>query len=326
MRASIVVVNYNGGPEAPAAVAELAAHAIGADAELIVVDNCSDDGSDGLIERDVFGARLLREPANRGYATAVGRGLAEASGDALVVMNADVRPVEGAVGALIDVVLEDPGRGLVGGLLLGRRGRVTADTARPLPIVSDILREGFFLPGRRTASRHEVLRRRGRPGTVPAPAVSGAVMGLGRETLKLLGPMDADYFLYNEDVEWCRRAGREGLGVAVATGAVFEHAGGASTRKSERAAFAARVLSDFVYFTEGEGVPADVVRARWLTRLRFRANLYGTDARCGILGGRSSSADRAAIYRELERRLRAFDWTPAPEGQSGHPDRLLRDG
>jgi N-acetylglucosaminyl-diphospho-decaprenol L-rhamnosyltransferase len=323
MRASIIVVNYNGGAEAAESISDLLGHARGCDAEVIVVDNGSDDGSDMLIERGAPAALVIRESENRGYASAVNRGLREAEGAVLVVMNADVRPADGALDELVRSVLDTPEAGLVGGVLRRPNGRVTPDTSRPLPVVADIRREGFFLPPRGTPSRAEVLRRIGAAGFVPTPAISGAVMGLRRDVLDMLGPMDDEYFLYNEDVEWCRRAGRLGITVGVATGAVFEHAGGASTRKSELAAFAARVLSDFVYFCEGEGELPERVSRMWSERLLFRAWLYGADARCAILGGRSSSRERAAIYRGLKLSLQAFEWTPGVGIQSGHPSRLL---
>lgn len=326
MRASVIVVNYNGGTEAAESVSGLVERARPCDAEVVVVDNRSDDGSDLLIESLAPSARLVREPENRGYASAVNTGLKEARGEALVVMNADVRPRGDALSELLLSTLDAPRFALVGGVLIGRNGRVTPDTARPLPVVSDILREGFFLPGRGDRSRADVLRRAGSPGVAEATAISGAVMCLRRDALGLLGPMDADYFLYNEDVEWCRRAARLGFAVGVATGAVFDHAGGASTKRSERMAFAARVLSDFVYFCEGEGVSRETVSRRWAIRLGFRTNLYGADARCGILGGRPSSSERATVYRELARRLRSFRWEPGDGTQSGHPLRLLTAG
>ncbi|MBD3349289.1 MAG: glycosyltransferase [Candidatus Eisenbacteria bacterium] len=323
MRASVIVVNYNGGEEAAESVASLAAMAKGCGAEIIVVDNDSNDGSDRLIHEAAPEARLLREERNLGYARAVNRGLSDARGDALVILNPDVRPLEGALAGLVRAVLDGTEPCLIGGVMIGRNGRVTYDTARPLPVLSDILREGLFLPGRRLASRTELLRRLGDDRVVFAPAISGAAMALHKKTLSTLGPMDGDYFLYNEDVEWCRRALRLGVSVGVAASCVFGHGGGASTRKTERTAFAARVLSDFIYFCEGEGAAPEIVSRLWSQRLLFRTWLYRADARCAILGGRPSSRERAAIYQELRRRLRAFEWTPEISVQSGHPSRLL---
>ncbi len=54
--------------------------------EVIVVDNASDDDSAAVAEK--AGAKVIREE-NRGYGNALRRGLKEASGDVIVLMDAD---------------------------------------------------------------------------------------------------------------------------------------------------------------------------------------------------------------------------------------------
>ena len=58
----------------------------GYEGEVIVVDNASDDNSASVAEK--AGARVIREE-NRGYGNALRRGLKEASGDVIVLMDAD---------------------------------------------------------------------------------------------------------------------------------------------------------------------------------------------------------------------------------------------
>ena len=322
-RASIIVVNYNGGRGAVDNLKSLAAHIDGRGWELVVVDNCSTDGSPDAMVRECPSATVVREPANRGYASAVNRGLMETSRDVRVILNADVAPRPGALEELVDSIEENREYTLIGGVLLDGRGRLLGNTARTLPSVADILKEGFFIRPRRSA-RAVVGRASGSEGgVVPVQVLSGAVMGIHSVSLDELGPMDSEYFLYNEDVEWCRRAHRKGLAVGVATGAVFEHEGGASTRAQEGPAFAARVLSDFHYFCEGEGVAPETIRRLWRARLLFRSWMYRADAIFGILGRRRGSRKRAAIYRLLAGAIRTFTWSPAQRIQNGHPSRLF---
>src|ERR671925_1186424 len=59
---------------------------VGGDGEVIVVDNGSTDRSREIAEE--HGARVVREP-RRGYGSAYLRGLAEARGDYLVMVDAD---------------------------------------------------------------------------------------------------------------------------------------------------------------------------------------------------------------------------------------------
>jgi glycosyltransferase involved in cell wall biosynthesis len=315
-RASVIVVNYNSGTGALGNVRRLVDQASAEDAEVLVVDNASQDGSAERIA-EIPGIRLLREEANGGFAAGVNRGLREASGSVIVVVNPDAAPRPGALAALVAAVAGHPDFALLGGLVVRPSGAIDANAFRRLPRPLDILREGIlFLPPRAF---------RGRPpgtGIVEVEAVSGSVMALSRDTLEALGPMPEEYFLYDEDLDWCRRARRLGRSVGVVADAVFEHSGGASTGGSEGPAFAARVLADFQYFCEGEGVPAERVRRLWRARLVFRSWLYRSLALLGPRSSRGRSRRRAAVYRILSRELRAFEWTPDPGGRSAHPSRL----
>jgi glycosyltransferase involved in cell wall biosynthesis/GT2 family glycosyltransferase len=319
-RASIVVVNFNGGQAALDGLRTVVRDAAALDAEVIVVDNASSDGSPERIAAALPGVRLVRERENRGYAAGVNRGLEAAGADALVVMNADVTPTPGSLAALVEAVRAESGFALLGGTALGRSGRPDPNSSRALPRPSDILREALFLPPRRGA----------RPGAggrtaavVETEVVSGSVMALRRGVLEALGPMDEGYFLYDEDVEWCRRARRRGMRVGVVPGATFRHDGGAATSGSEARAFTARALSDFLYFCDGEGVSADAVRRLWRARAVLRSWFYAADALAGRGPRRRSSARRAAIYRLLARALRRFRWEDAWSGQPANPARLL---
>ncbi len=325
MNASLVMINYNGGARAAENARILASQAADESMEFMVIDNSSSDGSDGLIRAAVPVARLVRELENRGYAAAVNRGLEEASGEVVIVLNADVVPRPGALRNLAAAALGGE-FAILGGVLVDPSGRRSSNTARLLPRPIDILREGFFLRPRSprldiTSGRGDS---RGRAGTVPVPVVSGAVMAVRADALAKLGPMDDDFFLYNEDVEWCRRAHRTGLGVGLVTDALFDHEGGASTRTCEGPPFAARVLADFHYYCEGEGVSPEKIRRLERVRLIARSWLYRMDALLGVLGRRPESRRRAAIYRLLARALVDFRWSTEDGVQNGHPSRLFQ--
>lgn len=89
---SVVLPTYNEAANVGPLLQELRS-VLGDDAELLVVDDDSQDGTADVARR--AGARVIVRKDERGLATAVVRGLAEARGDHVVVMDADGQhPVE----------------------------------------------------------------------------------------------------------------------------------------------------------------------------------------------------------------------------------------
>jgi glucosyl-3-phosphoglycerate synthase len=103
--------------------------------ELIVVDDCSTDGTGPIAE--AFGARVVRRDTRPGKGAAMAAGLAESTGDIVVFLDADVRNFGMQyVTRLVEPLVADPSLLMVKGTY--RRpgeaggGRVTELLARPL--------------------------------------------------------------------------------------------------------------------------------------------------------------------------------------------------
>jgi GT2 family glycosyltransferase len=61
--------------------------------------------------------------------------------------------------------------------------------------------------------------------------VSGACMLARREAIAQVGGLDEAYFMFNEDVDWCRRLGQAGWTVTYVPSAEVVHRVGASRRR-----------------------------------------------------------------------------------------------
>jgi GT2 family glycosyltransferase len=86
MQVTAVIPNWNGMHYLPSLFESLDGQDF---AELLVVDNGSTDGSAQWAEE--HGARVLRFEKNRGFAAAVNAGVSAATGDAVAILNNDVR-------------------------------------------------------------------------------------------------------------------------------------------------------------------------------------------------------------------------------------------
>ncbi len=86
---SAVVVNWNGGEYLRACLSSLKAQTY-PDLECVLVDNASTDGSADLVEREFPWVRVVRNARNRGYASAMNRGIREGRGEFILALNFDV--------------------------------------------------------------------------------------------------------------------------------------------------------------------------------------------------------------------------------------------
>ena len=90
--------------------------------ELIVVDDCSTDGTREALERlrETHGFTLLLQPRNQGKGAALRRGFAEASGDLVAVQDADLEYSPEELPMLIELICQGRADVVYGSRFLGR--------------------------------------------------------------------------------------------------------------------------------------------------------------------------------------------------------------
>jgi len=222
-----VVVLDRGRPEDAVRAARSAADATVAPRVLIV------ENGPGPAPEPPPGVGLLRLPRNSGFAGGMNAGidrLRELGCDRVLLLNNDATLEPGCLRRLAEA-LEDPGLAAVGPTILRERdGRVES-------------RGACFDPrwGRQRLAGHGERPDPGE-GRVPAETLSGAVLMLSAAAFERVGRLDEAYFLFFEDADWCLRARRAGLGLAVVRGARARHAGSRTlgSRSPERLYYAAR--------------------------------------------------------------------------------------
>ena len=211
MDLSVVIVSWNCREELRGCLAALRDEPPSGAWELFVVDNASADDTAEMVRREFPQVRLIANEDNRGFAAANNQALQEATGDCLLLLNPDTQPEAGAIDILIRFLHEHPGVGVVGPKLLNSDGSLQA-TGRPFPTLwrefLDATGLRCWIPAR-TWRRLE-FGREDFDSPAPVGELRGACLLIRREAWEQVGPLDEQFFLFYEEVDWCCRAAQAG--------------------------------------------------------------------------------------------------------------------
>lgn len=213
---SVVVVNYHSAEETLAALASVRAETRTHSYELIVVDNDEDGAGAERIRRDAPDVRVLSSEANVGFGIACNAGMAAARGRWILLLNPDTEILDGAIDRCLDYAdsLGDPRLALVGCRHVERDGSLQISsypaelwpsvftTLANNPLVGPIARRArpeFFAAKAIEAQRARHL------ATHDTDAVQGSFMLVRPDVVRRTGGFDPDFFLYFEEIDWCRR-------------------------------------------------------------------------------------------------------------------------
>jgi hypothetical protein len=227
---SVVIVNYRSDEHLAECLASLDKTTAGLDLDVIVVDNGRTLASNGFRERFPQ-VRLVENAANVGFARASNQGIRLARGRHVLCLNPDTVVHEGAVAALVGYLDAHPRVGAVGARLLESDGRLQY-SCRRFPGYLTIFFGRYalltrLLPGN-TASRDYLYLDWDHRSAREVDWVSGACLMVRRDVIERLGTFDEGYFLFVEDMDWCRRMRDAGWSVAYVPDAVVTHHIGAS--------------------------------------------------------------------------------------------------
>jgi N-acetylglucosaminyl-diphospho-decaprenol L-rhamnosyltransferase len=300
---SIVIVNWNTSALLRDCLASLPAACGDLAPEVLVVDNASRDGSAALVRAEFPGATLLEAGANLGFAGGNNLALPRCHGDFVLLLNPDTVCPPGSLAKLVAFARRQPDLGAVGPLLTDADGRPTITWGWfPAPRHHWL---GFLDPARRLGGPfwgERVVHVPGRDEpSRPVDYVAGACLLMPRAALARVGPLDARFFLYFEETDWCRRARDAGLVVWYCAECEVVHLEGR----------AAATVSDFslrqfqhsyrLYLRKHHG------RARELETRLAQAAEYGLKSllrRLAALGGGPARTTNRALARQYGARAR----------------------
>jgi GT2 family glycosyltransferase len=279
---AVVIPSWNSLGLLPRCLGSLADQ--GVEADLLVVDNGSSDGSVAYLQRE--GVPHVSLPENIGFAPAVNLGAGRVAADTVLVLNADTALEPGCIGRLLDTLEADPRLGGVQPRILQLEGNADA---QPSPAAARLYSAGQALTpdGRAVEQGAGEAQPPYLPGVHEIFGVCGAACLLRRQLFTELGGYDESYFAFYEDVDLNVRARIAGWRFAYVPEAVVWHVGNASWTAgfAKPSAENARLVARNRLATQVKFMPLGVVPriaavevgalARAASRRRLRATLAG---------------------------------------------------
>ena len=254
---SVIIVNYRTETQLGECLASLQRSLDGAALEVIVVDNSASLRGADFPARFPW-ARFVENRSNLGFARASNQGLRLARGRHLLLLNPDTVVPTGAVGTLIRYLDEHSDVGAVGPRLLNRDGTLQY-SCRRFPGWHTIFFGRYsiltrLLP-RNAVSRSYLYLDWDHQSVAEVDWLTGACLMVRREVVESVGLLDEEYFLFVEDMDWCRRIRDAGLKIVYVPDATLMHHVGASRGPAPPRVVWARHRGMFRYVRKHFGAP-----------------------------------------------------------------------
>lgn len=207
MKLSIVILNYESAGLVRECIMGINAANIAPSHEIIVVDNNSGDGVGGMLARSFPDVRFIGSSVNGGCAAGNNLGLLAARGEYVLILNPDIAVFPKAIETLVTFLDEHPDTALVAPKLVNPDGTTQLSCFRfPDPLIPILRRTPLGnLSAAQRRLRDYVLAGWDHTDTRTVDWVLGACMLVRMSAVERVGLMDERFFLYFEDVDWCRR-------------------------------------------------------------------------------------------------------------------------
>jgi GT2 family glycosyltransferase len=204
---SVVTVNFRTIDYALKMLESLFAHHDSSGLEVFVVENASGDSMEEL-ERRFPKVHVIQSKKNLGFAGGCNLAIKEATGDFVVLVNPDILFDDNALEQLEGKMVTSPDVG-IGGVSLKNLDGSQQDCVWAFPEPLDqfllLLKVNHLFPNL-APFRRWLMRGFDYGQSTDVDQVMGALFCIRRELLDEIGPLDDGFFMWYEEVDYCRRA------------------------------------------------------------------------------------------------------------------------
>ncbi len=165
------------------------------EAEIIVVDNDSDDDSCEMVKAEFPEVKLIENTENLGFSKGNNIGVKAAKGEYICILNPDTVVPETGFKTLLDFAEGKSNMGILGCQLVDGKGKFLPESKRNIPTPWVALQKMLG------HSRAYYANHVNRIDVAEVDVLVGAFMLIKRQVYDEVGGFDEDYFMYGEDID-----------------------------------------------------------------------------------------------------------------------------
>ena len=234
MQLSIIIVNYNVKYFLEHCLLSVQHACKNIEAEIIVVDNQSTDGSVEMMQQRFPEVILIDNQHNVGFAKANNQGVAISKGEYILYLNPDTIVPEDCFEKCISYMEQNQKVGALGCKMIDGQGQFLPESKRGFPStkvaffkisgISSIFKKSKIFNGYHLGHLSE-------NDTNKVDVLAGCFMFCRREAIVKVGSFDEDYFMYGEDIDLSYKIKKAGFQNVYFADTTIIHYKGESTKK-----------------------------------------------------------------------------------------------
>lgn len=252
--------------------------------EIIVVDNNSHDGTAQMIREDYRRVVLMKNSKNAGYGKANNRGIREAKGKYILLLNSDTVVQENAIRRLLEFTKTQEGA-FVGAKLYNADGSVQTSCGpffTPWVVFASLFLKGDVIGLTRWSPDHMTT----------VDWVSGACM-MAEKDLFLNGLLfDEEIFMYMEEIDLLYRAKEKGYRTLFYPDSHVTHLGSGGSAENRKKAIV-NIYRGITYFYTKHYSENSYTIVQFMLRIKARLGM--------IIGALVGNSDMKKTYEEAYR-------------------------
>ncbi|MCX6781403.1 MAG: glycosyltransferase family 2 protein [Candidatus Magasanikbacteria bacterium] len=224
---SIITVGYKSAAYLKDLLESFRVARVGLQTEFFIIDNASGDGSLEMIEREfkdlndtACTLRLIQNEKNLGFARANNIGIAASRGRYVLLLNPDMRLNVDTLTQMVAWMDKNPQAAVAGCKLQTPDGAIQPHV-RAFPKLSDqlaiLLKIPHIFPG---VLKNYLMNDFNYSADARVDSIRGSFFMIRRETIEKIGGLDERYFIWFEEVDYCRSVAAANLQVWYTSAAI----------------------------------------------------------------------------------------------------------